>query len=186
MKQKGFTLIELIVAIAVLVLISSISIANFRQGERQKSLSFAADTVTNSIRNAQNLTLTSKQIDKSTCTVGVINDKAPQSYILAFLPSSPATLYGVDKCNTVHNIESYNLPPKTSFQTNGLKINGSTVPGLQIKFTPPFANMTSSNNTTANQGVFSAFTTASVTMKPSNGSELRTVTIDGVSGRIGE
>lgn len=182
----GFTLIELVIAIAIIALISAISISNFRQGERQKRLAFAAESVTNALRNTQNLTLTSKQIEASSCTIGVINDKAPASYILVFAPSKPAMLYGVDKCGTVHTIDTYDLPYNTRYQAGGYLLNSNPVSTLQIKFQPPFSVMTASTDASVNLGVFNSFNNISLKVEPVSGSGSRTVTIDGISGRIGE
>src|SRR3989338_2736136 len=88
-SQKGFTLIELLVVIFITTIISTISIANFRAGEKQKRTKIASDTITNALRNAQNLTLTSKQIANTPCGLG----KAPQAYLLTLASSSTPALY---------------------------------------------------------------------------------------------
>lgn len=182
--MKGFTLIELIIAVAMVAILSTITIANFRKAERQKRLDLAVDLSVNGIRNAQNFGLTAKQISSSLCQVGGINDKAPKSYIIVFNTNS--TLYGEDKCNNVIAIESYQLPLNTRIQASGLKINGNSVSNLQVKFSPPFAVMTVSSDTTLGQGPFTSFTQATVTLENTETGSVQTVTIDGVSGKIGD
>lgn len=181
-RSYGFTLIEMLVVIFILALISSVSIANYRKAERQKRVAIAADIVTNAIRNAQNFSLTSRQLAASSCVQG----KSPKSYIIFFSFSQTLELYGVDKCDASFLIESYVYPTSTRIQSSGYKLNGSSVASLQAKFTPPFAKLTASSGSNINTGTFNTFTTATVTVEATDGSFSKIVTVDGVSGRIGE
>ena len=180
--RSGFTLIEMLVVIFIIATISTISIANFRAGERQKRSVIASDVVTLALRNAQNYTLTSKQIANSSCIQG----KTPQAYLMAFIGASATTgsLYGIDKCNIANLIESYSLPTGTAI--SAYKIDLGVVANLQVEFTVPFAQTTVSSNTTVNTGPFNSFSTATVTVGLSDGTLARTITVDGVAGRIGE
>lgn len=177
--QQGFTLIELLVVIFILVLISSISIVNFRQGERQKRVAIAADTITNAIRIAQNYTLAGKEINdpaNPTC-------RRPVAYFTRITDAGVVTLYGMTSCATIA-IESYPLPQATRVQSGGLKINGASsgYTQLEIKFTAPFALVTAG----ANGNSPASFTEATVTLESTQASVSDTVLVDGVSGRIGE
>lgn len=183
--NSGFTLIELIISMAVVSLVAAATIASFRNGEKNQSLASASDLITNAARNAQNFALTSKQIANSTCVLNTILTKDPVSYVIFFTPSQTQQLYGIDKCGTANLIESYSLPPKIQVQSNGYRLNGAAVAALQIKFTPPFATMTASSNTTINQGVFNLFAAGSVIVEVAGG-QAKTVVVDGISGRIGE
>ena len=110
--QKGFTLIEMLVVIAVVTTISAISVANFRNGEKQKRVVLASEIIVNALRNAQNFSLTSRQIQNAGCY-----SNTPIAYSIVF-PNVPATsilLYGYDKCGNERNlIETYNVPVNTS------------------------------------------------------------------------
>jgi prepilin-type N-terminal cleavage/methylation domain-containing protein len=187
MKNRGFTIIELIVAIVVLVVLTSLSLANFRNGEKQKQVGFAADTVVNAVRNAQNFALTSRQISKSNCTIGSLTDKAPASYLVVFSVGTPVTLYGIDKCAGIHTIESYKLPDKTKYRQNGWAINGNPVKIIQLKYTPPFATPTYTNSLDGvNTGTFQSYSSSTIVVESDDGTVFRTVTVDGISGQIGE
>ena len=181
-NHEGFTLIEMLVVMFIITTISTISITNFRKGQKQKELAIAADGVINAIRNAQNFTLASRQIQNSTCNQG----KVPVAYIIEFSQSQAMNLYGIDKCSNVNSIESYRYPQNVRVQTNGYKIGSGSVSALQIKFSPPFGQMTVSESASANQGPFNNFTTSSIVIELSDASATKTISIDGVAGRIGE
>ncbi len=181
--NKGFTLVEMTIVIFIVGMIATLSIANYRAAEKRKRIVIAADVITNAIRNAQNFALTSRQIPGSACAT-----KSPSAYVIKFTAGQTVELYGIDKipCTGSTLIETYPLPLNTRIQSNGYKINTVPVSTLQMKFTTPFAQMTSSSNSTTNGGTFSSFTTATITVEASDASIAKTITIDGVSGRIGE
>ena len=198
LKRQGFTLIELIVTISILVLISSISISNFRNGERQKRLALAADAITNGIHNAQNYALTGKQISSSNCAVGAgITDKSAVAYRTVFTAGSNTfTLYADDNCTKVapfnsNLIETFNLPQSTVVDSSSMlltDINGisSNVSILQFKYSTPFGQMSAATQVGGNPSNFSVFKSAEITVKVIGSANTRKVIIDGISGRIGE
>ncbi|MBI4363244.1 MAG: prepilin-type N-terminal cleavage/methylation domain-containing protein [Candidatus Doudnabacteria bacterium] len=180
--QKGFTLIELIIATVIMAILSSVTVASFRESEKNKRLTAGQDIIVNAVRIAQNRALASEAIVSSTCTISSIPDRAPKSFVIFFNSTVSATLYGIDKCDSAIALETYLYPRDVLVQSGGLAINGSSVGSLQIKFTLPFAQSTASSNPSINQGSFDSFTTAAVTIGISN--KTRTVTVDGVSGKV--
>jgi prepilin-type N-terminal cleavage/methylation domain-containing protein len=56
-QQKGFTLIEMLVSISIIVMISGIFLANFRGSSRKSELSFAAQQMASDIRLTENYSL---------------------------------------------------------------------------------------------------------------------------------
>lgn len=183
----GFTLIEVIVVMAMIALISTITIASFRTGEKNKRLKFSADIITNAIRNGQNFSLSSRQIANSNCVVAGRPAKEAVSYIIFFNTIQSPTLYGIDKCSTANVIETYPLNPQTRIRSpNGLSVNSIPVTDLQFKFTLPFASLTYSNSSSVNQGTFNTFTSAAIIVEHLDATAARTVSVDGISGRIGE
>ncbi len=182
-SSKGFSLIEMLIVVAFIAIISALSIANYRQGERSRRTAIAADTATNALRNAQNFALTSRQILDSNCVLG----KAPQAYLVFFTEDEEIELYGVDKCDEAILIEDYSYPLNVRVQNNGYKVNAVSAQALQFRFTTPFAQATvSTDETSVNNGPFSDFTSADITIESTSADFPRTVTVDGVSGRIGE
>ena len=176
---KGFTLIELTVVIFIIALISGLSIANFRAGERRKQAGFASDGVINAIRNAQNLTLAGKSTNNSNSSCRV-----PQYYFVTFAYSASYSLSARNNCGTDDTIETYTLPLNTRVKASSLVLGGSTAStNLTIVFYPPFAVIKAN----LDGGTSAGFTTATVTVESvADATISRTVTVDGISGRVGE
>lgn len=61
-KQKGFTLVELLVVIVIITVISGIVVVNFRKGEGGNKLQRSAQLIVQSIRKAQNMALSSLEV----------------------------------------------------------------------------------------------------------------------------
>lgn len=192
-KINGYSLVELLVAMAMIALISTISIANFRANERKKRVVFAADGITNALRNAQNYTLTSRQIATSNCIQGTSVDRAAVAYRVEFSRNSPTyTLRAEDKCGTSHTIETYTLPQQVQFNLiTGLQmtVGGSTTnhSQVQVKFTPPFARMFGATTLGAGASFNAGFQGINFIIHHSSNTTItKTVIIDGISGKIGE
>ena len=178
-SHLGFTLIELLVVVFITVTISTISIANFRQGEKRKQVAIAADIVTNSLRNAQNFSLSGKKTNNANPAC-----RTPVNYFVTWTyPGDNFPLYAFSNCSSNDFVENYFLPANTKIRANGFSLNGvSGSINLTLVFDPPFGRMTASMDNAA----YVSFTTASLTIESLDGSVARTVTIDGVAGRIGE
>jgi len=59
-KQKGFTLIEILVAVAIVVIIGTIILLNYRSGQRQAELRTETDKLVSTLRKAQNQAISVK------------------------------------------------------------------------------------------------------------------------------
>lgn len=55
--KRGFTIIELLVAMSIFVIITAMVVANFRAGSRSDELRIAAETLVSNLRKAQNMAL---------------------------------------------------------------------------------------------------------------------------------
>jgi len=62
-NSSGFTLLELMVGIAILVIITSMVLANFKVGNRQADLNMAAHRVASSLREVQSYAMGLKEFD---------------------------------------------------------------------------------------------------------------------------
>lgn len=177
-SNKGFTLIELIVSIFILVTLSSFVMVNYRQGEKKRKVALAADGVINAVRLAQTYALAGKQIEATSCV-----NRSAKSYRINFDASATYIIYAEDNCsNPLFEIQRFNLPAQTQMKAGELKLDNGSINSLSVMFTPPFGKISAS----ANGGAFGAFTTGTVGMEASDGQSSKSVTIDGVSGRIGE
>ena len=63
--KKGFTLVELLVAIAIMVIISGIILANYRTGQKQQTLKAEAQKLTSTLRQAQNMAMAQAEDPKN-------------------------------------------------------------------------------------------------------------------------
>src|SRR5438105_3633871 len=156
-KNKfGFTLIELIVVISIMAILTLITVANFRQGEKQKRVGLASDTVISSLRDAQTYALAGKNTNNSNpaCTI-------PQYYRVDFYYSIDSTIYvyARNACSSTDSIEVNQLPQSTRIKAGGLSVNGTPIASttLFLSFSIPYGNLTIS---TDNAATFSTFTQA--------------------------
>jgi prepilin-type N-terminal cleavage/methylation domain-containing protein len=178
MKQKGFTLIELTVSIFILVILSTVVVANYRQGEKRRRAALVSDGIVNAVRLAQNYALSGKQIQATSCP-----NKSAQSYQISFDNSNSYVLYAEDNCsNPLFEVQRFTLLPQIQIRPSELKINGAQVTTLSLKFTLPYGQVTASGN----GGAFASFTSANVGVETTDSSHFKVMTVDGVSGRIGE
>jgi len=60
-KQKGFTLIEVLVVLAIIVVISGFMVVNFRKGEESGKLQRSAQRVVQNLRKIQSMALSSTE-----------------------------------------------------------------------------------------------------------------------------
>jgi len=80
----GFTLIELVVVTSIIVLITALILPNYRAGDQQLSLQRAVHKLTQDLRRAQEMALSSQEFDNQTpAGYGIYFDKnQPTKYIL--------------------------------------------------------------------------------------------------------
>lgn len=172
-KYLAFTLIELLVAMAITAIITTVVIANFHNANKSRAVQFAADTVVNVLREAQNDTLTGLQIVNSSCNQG----NAPVAFFANFSAgTSDYTITGLDKCGSLTTLKSGQLPTKTRISSTGLVVDGTVQPSLSIKFTPPFGALEASG--------IGGFTSIIISVESSDSTSYSNVTISGVSGKI--
>ncbi len=181
-SSRGFTLIELLAVVFIMVTLSTISVANFRQGEKRKRAAIAADTVVSVLRTAQNYTLSGKQTNDANPAC-----RTPKYYFVRITYAGVLTLRAVNNCDITDLIETFNLPAGTQVKANGLVMNGSSVATvrLNIYFLAPFGNVRAAVDPVDNSSM-AIFTSATITVETVDGSINHTALVDGVSGRIGE
>lgn len=194
-KQPGFTLIELMIVVFVMALVAGALIVNFRQGEQQRRVSLMRDTVISAFRTAQNYTLSGRQIPPPAQAPHVrgnarcVNDNAALSYWVEFTASNDFDVMAEDRCGAVMLVQRFKGIAQTRFLTanpfaltTGTGTTNSTT--IAIRFTPPFGVMSSTAAVGPLPASFNSFISATITLEHQDGVRQRTITVDGISGRI--
>ncbi|MBX4205130.1 MAG: type II secretion system GspH family protein [Candidatus Doudnabacteria bacterium] len=180
-KQQAFSVIELVIAISIIAILTTIVMANFHDANKSKSVQLGADAIASAFRTAQENSLNPKEISAISCSQG----KVPGEYHLIFNITQPTifTLTAKDKCgNPGIVLQTFNLPKNVVINTvGGLKIDGAAVASpLDFKFETPFAKATISSGS----AVFRSFTQGEVVLAFNDGSFTRHIILDGLSGRV--
>jgi prepilin-type N-terminal cleavage/methylation domain-containing protein len=183
--NKAFTLVELIVAIAIIVTLSSIVVANFQNGNKSRAVQAASDTVISSIRTAQENSLSPKVVSTINCNLG----KVPADYRLKFNSAQPTTItfWAQDKCNNPElYLQTFTLPTSVEIKRgNSLEFVNSSgtsnfIQDFEIKFTPPFGNLTISSG----GGAYQKFSRAVITVTTLDSQFTKKIIVDGISGKV--
>lgn len=177
-KQKilGFTLIEMLVVMAVTTMIAMVSIANFREGEKRKRVALAADGIVSVLNVAQAYAQSGKSTTNSDSACRVA-----ENFYVTFSYTNTYSLYAENNCDGIDLIQTFKIPDNTRIRTSGLIVDSlAATSNMRVSFTPPFSHVMTSRNLNA----FQTFTTATITLESSDGTIFKVVTINGVSGRI--
>ena len=110
-RRAGFSMIELLVVMFIISLISAITLANYRGGQRKYILTQSVQKLVSDIRKAQNMALGGFEISNNYNGYGVHIDEDDSYYII----------YG-DKNNTTYQpsddiIETISLPENIRIQS---------------------------------------------------------------------
>ncbi|HYC80064.1 MAG TPA: type II secretion system protein [Candidatus Binatia bacterium] len=194
--QRGFTLIELLTVMLMMGLVASVMLYNFRQGDRQKRINLARDSVILALRTAQNYTLAGKLIPPPAFAPHVrgnarcASDNSPVSYWVEFNTSTTYNLMVEDNCGAVMRVQQFSLVQSTGFLTSAQPFslaNGSgttNASNLSVRFSAPFAVMTGTTAANPLPANFGSFATTTARIQTQDGSRTLDVVIDGISGKI--
>lgn len=191
--RKGFTLIELLVAVVIITLLTTVSLASYRNGEKQRRIAIATDGIVSMVSATQNSILSGKQIPSGLTAVSgtpCVNDRtiAKSSIVFTELSVPYLLVKLTDKCGGVFETERYNFPTKIRIKNDGIIPVGcgpatcSVNPAsIELNILPPFAKMDFKET---GGGVFHSFISVDIVIESEDGSSSETVRIDGVSGRV--
>lgn len=93
-QNKGFTLIEILVVLAITALLSGIAIVYSHQGQNQVSLSIEESKVAQLILEARELSIATYSMNSATCAYGVHFDFSKQPYTYSLFAYNSAVKTG--------------------------------------------------------------------------------------------
>lgn len=145
MNNKGFTLIEIIIVMAIIVLMSSGSFVGFRQFGKQQDLNLAADNLRNTLNEARS-DAASQTILTSTC------DQASYTLVghqVRFVSSASPQYYTLEEvCAQGVNI-SENIIKRVNLPTN---VTFTSAPSSPVRFLVLTGNLSAQATITLNNG----------------------------------
>jgi prepilin-type N-terminal cleavage/methylation domain-containing protein len=129
-NKKGFSFIELMITIAIMAIMTTVTLVSMNKGRELWAVKTAAREVAATVREVQNNALTGKGLTASSASCNYTF-----SWTTAATP--PANVYNITGCRT----QSYTLK-------NGVSFSGS---GGSLSFSVPFS-ITSEANIKLNKG----------------------------------
>jgi len=153
LKRKGFTIIEVLVVVFIVMILSVIGVANYQGGEDDAVLKIASNKLKQDLRRAEIMAMSTREFDGSGCPQGgygihfdKINDD--EKYIL-FADCDKNRLYDtggdVNKCKeagedpTGVDAEEFfeDIKIESGVKITDLKVGGASSDSLSITFLPP-------------------------------------------------
>jgi len=178
LKQKGFTLIELMVSVAIILILTSVVIAQFGPLSKSRNLKHSRDNMISDIRKVQSFSLSAKNVSGTTpsSAYGIILDTAS---------ANTYRLIAEDNANPVNRttLETIKLPENTYIKTISVKKSDGTIintNSLTIFFKVPYGRVLSSYGTIVKE----ANDILTVVLSAPDDSVSGTVVINGITGLI--
>lgn len=193
-NNLGFTLVELLIVMAMMALITTVMLANFKNGDKFKKVQLSADAMVNIVRLGQNYSLSGRQIQQSQNPVSgsrCPTDTSVNRYLIEVNPANNTiSLLAEDNCSATFLTDRYTLPTGVRFAPGGITLVScyvgncpltSTPANVRVAFTPPFGTMSAAsfNETPA------PFRSLTVRIESADSVRFKDVVIDGISGQIG-
>jgi len=168
--KKGFTIIELLVALGVFVVVTAMVVANFRAGGRSDELRIAAETLISNLRKAQNMSLSGQLTNGSS---------PPGGYGVYFkLSDTDRYIIFADLNGDLGYTAGEALPDGTIILPRDIRILNIQPTAIStVIFKPPKPTIY------INGAITEA--TLSITLKHNLSGKTRTVIVKRISGQIG-
>jgi len=175
-SNKGFTLIELLTVMLITAMIATMTLANYRHGEKSRRVAIASDGIVSALTQAQNYVLAGKST-----TNADVNCRVPKSYFITFTYNPVYSIRALNNCAGTDTIQSFTLPDNTRIKVNGLILDAGIVNNsLKIIFTSPFGQIKANKDNGSDISFIASF----ITIESTDGSISKTITVDGIAGKI--
>ena len=165
-KQTGFTLLELVVVIAITSILTTVVTVNFQQQKSSQEVNAAAVDFISKIREVQNNILAGKTMS------GQI--KPATAYQIVLTTNSNSYRIDYDMGGTINTLETVTL--SANIRVNQVYIDGSPVGNTTLRIASPYGEIRADGVTNK---------VVKVDLINTATSAVRAVIIDGISGRIG-
>lgn len=159
----GFTLIELVIILAITALLTTIVVFNFSRLRSSEQLQSGVRSVVSRIREVQNFVLSGQSRPEGT----------PQAYEITFAANAQSYLIRYDVGGTLYTLETVGLTPQ--LRIGQVLVGGSPVTQAVVRLTSPYGQIFVDG--TANQGI-------EIQILHANAGLAYPVLVDGISGRI--
>lgn len=131
-RGRGFTLIELMVVMSIILIMSALILASYRSGQSRYSLNLAAQQLVSDLRQAQNMAISGKNLAVTYKGYGVYFQTGGSSYIL----------FGDVNGNRTYETPSSDILLETTPLPQGIKIasivqGSSSYSSAEVDFEPP-------------------------------------------------
>lgn len=135
-SYRGFTLVELLISIGIFLLITSLVIVNFRQGQYRDELMGSAELIENALREAQTLTTTGATV---TCPGDSVSAVPPGGFGLSAMgPDNVIVFADCEEPPTYTYAAADDLVIRTLKLAGNVEINAfdPAGPELDLVFSP--------------------------------------------------
>jgi len=141
-NKSGFTLIEMVASIAIIVMITGIFIANYHTMNKRSDLIMAAQKLVADLHEAQSDSLGLIKYDNAVPAGGWgvhFSTNSPNQYVLFADLNAPGALgymgYDSNEHDTSKGAKITDLPYNIAL--SALRVNGVTKPEVNVTFLPP-------------------------------------------------
>ncbi|HOS88068.1 MAG TPA: type II secretion system protein [Candidatus Pacearchaeota archaeon] len=135
--EAGFTLIELVTVVSVIIILSSLVFGNYQSSRDTLALDRAAQRLSQDLRRASELSLSNYQETQGSQAIGVyFNINNPLQYILF---SERNTL--VDHIRSAGDVDLETIKIEEGIKICSIKKGSTVTSPLSIEFAPPMPNV---------------------------------------------
>ena len=136
-RQKGFTLLELMVSVAIIAIVSTIFLSSYRSGGRKSDLRMAAQMLVSNVRIAQSNALSLKHFEGSMPDGGwgVVFDRNASEYVI--FADVDDDVVCDSTCDNTSNEDASRIALADGITILDTLGDGGSINRVQVSFLPP-------------------------------------------------